>query len=120
MDWVWRIQLSEMSLAWFRIKPIKLCPIYIQWTIFAYILVVYINDVVNTKSDQEAITQLKQHFQTKDLGKLWYFLGMKLLNQGMLLLFPRKYAFDILEDIGMMSCKAIDTPMDPNIILVPK
>ena len=30
----------------------------------------------------------------------------------------RKYTLDILADIGMLDCKLIDTPMDPNVKLV--
>ena len=32
----------------------------------------------------------------------------------------RKYVLDILEDIGMLDCKPVDTPMDPNVKLVPR
>ena len=31
----------------------------------------------------------------------------------------RKYTLDILVDNGMLDCKPIDTPMDPNVKLVP-
>ncbi|RVW25906.1 Retrovirus-related Pol polyprotein from transposon RE2 [Vitis vinifera] len=31
----------------------------------------------------------------------------------------RMYALDILEETGMLDCKPIDTPMDPNVKLVP-
>ena len=30
----------------------------------------------------------------------------------------RKYVLDTLEEIGMLDCKPVDTPMDPNIKLV--
>ncbi|RVW96191.1 Retrovirus-related Pol polyprotein from transposon RE1 [Vitis vinifera] len=30
-----------------------------------------------------------------------------------------KYALDILEETGMLDCKPIDTPMDPNVKLIP-
>ena len=30
----------------------------------------------------------------------------------------RKYVLDILEKTGMLDCKPIDTPMDPNVKLV--
>ena len=30
-----------------------------------------------------------------------------------------KYALDILEEIGMLECKLVDTPMNPNVKLVP-
>ena len=31
----------------------------------------------------------------------------------------RKYVFDILEEIGMLDCKPVDTFMDSNVKLVP-
>ena len=31
----------------------------------------------------------------------------------------RKYTLDILADIGMLDCKPVDTPMDPNVKPVP-
>ena len=44
-------------------------------------LIVYVDDIVITDSDQNGIQKLKQHlfshFQTKDLGKLKYFLGIE-------------------------------------------
>ena len=30
----------------------------------------------------------------------------------------RKYALEILEGTGMLDCKPVDTPMDPNVKLV--
>ena len=30
----------------------------------------------------------------------------------------RKYILDILEEIGMLDCKPVDTPMDPNVKLI--
>ena len=32
----------------------------------------------------------------------------------------RKYVLHILEETGMLNCKPIDTPMDPNVKLVPR
>ena len=31
----------------------------------------------------------------------------------------RKYTLNILTDTGMLDCKPVDTPMDPNVKLVP-
>ena len=31
----------------------------------------------------------------------------------------RKYVLDTLEETGMLDCKPVDTPMDPNVKLVP-
>lgn len=44
-------------------------------------LVMYVNDIVITGNDNEGIAKLKHHifqlFQNKDLGRLKYFLGIK-------------------------------------------
>ncbi|RVW48432.1 Retrovirus-related Pol polyprotein from transposon TNT 1-94 [Vitis vinifera] len=87
-------------------------------------LVVYMDDIVITGSDQDGIQKLKQHlfthFQTKDLGKLKYFLGIEIAQSSSgVVLSQRKYALDILEETGMLDCKPVDTPMDPNVKLVP-
>nr|CAN81940.1 hypothetical protein VITISV_007358 [Vitis vinifera] len=87
-------------------------------------LVVYVDDIVITSSDQNGIQNLKQHlfthFQTKDLGKLKYFLGIEIAQSSSgVVLSQRKYALDILEETSMLDCKPVDTPMDPNIKLIP-
>ncbi|RVW26625.1 Retrovirus-related Pol polyprotein from transposon RE1 [Vitis vinifera] len=87
-------------------------------------LVVYVDNIVITGSDQDGIQKLKQHlfthFQTKDLGKLKYFLGIEIAQSSSgVILSQRKYALDILEETGMLDCKPVDTPMDPNVKLVP-
>ena len=45
-------------------------------------LIVYVDDIDITGNNQDGIQRLKQHlfshFQTKDLGKLKYFLGIKI------------------------------------------
>ena len=87
-------------------------------------LIVYVDDIVITDTDQDGIQKLKQHlfsyFQTKDLGKLKYFLGIEVAqsNSGVVIS-QRKYTLDILTDTGMLDCKSVDTPMAPNVKLVP-
>ena len=83
------------------------------------------DDIVITSSDQNGIQKLKQHlfthFQTKDLGKLKYFLGIEIAQSSSgVVLSQRKYALDILEETDMLDCKLIDTPMDPNVKLIPR
>ncbi|RVX14586.1 Retrovirus-related Pol polyprotein from transposon RE1 [Vitis vinifera] len=53
-------------------------------------LVVYVDDIVITGSDQEGMVMSQ-----------------------------RKHVLDILEETGMLECKPVDTPMDPNVKLVP-
>ena len=83
-------------------------------------LIVYMDDIVNTGSDHDGIQKLKQHlfshFQTKDLGKLKYFLDIE-SNSGVIIS-QRKYTLDILANTCMLDCKPVETPMDPNVKLV--
>ncbi|XP_050907557.1 uncharacterized mitochondrial protein AtMg00810-like [Lathyrus oleraceus] len=82
------------------------------------------DDIVITGSNQQGILQLKQHllnqFQTKDLDKLRYFLGIEVAqSKDGLVISHRKYAMDILEEIGLLNAKPADTPMDPSVKLLP-
>jgi len=87
-------------------------------------LVMYIDDIVITGDDHDGIVGLKhhlvQHIQVKDLGQLRYFLGIEVAqSKAGVSISLRKYALDILEEIGMLDRKPIDTPMDPNVKLLP-
>ena len=82
------------------------------------------DDIVITGSDQDGIQKLKQHlfshFQTKDLGKLKYFLVIEVAQSNFgVVISQRTYTLDILADTGMLDCKLVDTPMDPNVKLIP-
>ena len=87
-------------------------------------LIVYVDDIVITGSDHDGIQKLKQHifshFQTKNLGKLKYFLGIEVaqFNSGVVIS-QRKYTLDILTTTSILDCKPVDTPMDMNVKLVP-
>ena len=81
------------------------------------------NDIVITGNDQDGIQRMKQHlfshFQTKDYGKLKYFLGIEIAQfKSSVVMNQRKYGLKILEEKSMLDCKPIDTPMDPNVKLV--
>ena len=87
-------------------------------------LVVYVDDIVITGDDSDVILKLKSHlhshFQTKDLGPLRYFLGIEVAQSlSDIVISQRKYALDILTETGMLDCRPIDTPMDPNVKLLP-
>ena len=65
-------------------------------------LVVYVDDIVITGSDQDGIQRLKQHlfnhFHTKDLSKLKYFMGIEVAQSSSgVVISQRKYAINILE-----------------------
>ena len=69
----------------------------------------------------KGITDLKQylfkHFQTKDLDRLKYFLGIEIAQSRSGIVISQR--LDILEETGMMGCRPINTPMDPNVKLLP-
>jgi len=87
-------------------------------------LIVYVYDIVIIGSDEQIIHQLKHNlytqFQTKDLGKLRYFLGIEVAqSKDGLVILQRKYAMDILEETCLLNAKLVDTLMDPNVKLLP-
>ena len=87
-------------------------------------LIVYVDDIVIKGNDQDGIQRLKQHlfnhFQTKDLGKLKYFLGIEIAqSKSSMVMNQRKYALEILEETGILDCKPVNTPIDLNVKLIP-
>lgn len=67
---------------------------------------------------------MKQHlpnqFQTKDLGKLCYFLDIEIVqSKDGLVISQRKYAMDILEETSLLNVKSNDTPTDQIVKLLP-
>ncbi|RVW57668.1 Retrovirus-related Pol polyprotein from transposon RE2 [Vitis vinifera] len=67
-------------------------------------LVVYVDDIVITGSDQDGIQKLKQHlfthFQTKDLGKLKYFLGIEIAQSSSSVVLSQRKTGEPLGDPG--------------------
>ena len=87
-------------------------------------LIIYLDDIVITGNDQDGIQRMKQHlfshFQTKDLGKLKYFVGIRITeSKSSVIMSHRKYVLEILEETSMLDCKPVDTPMNPNVKLIP-
>ena len=85
---------------------------------------VYVDDIVITGNDNDAISWLKlflpQHCHIKDLGNLKYFLGIEVARSRKgLFLSQRKYTLAILKDVGYLGGKPSDFPMDQNLQLTP-
>ncbi|XP_043705335.1 uncharacterized mitochondrial protein AtMg00810-like [Telopea speciosissima] len=86
-------------------------------------LIVYVDDIVIIGDDSEGFKSLKSHlqqrFQTTDLGKLNYFLGVEVAQSRKgISLSHWKYTLDLLTEIGMLGCRPLDNLMDPNVKLV--
>ena len=99
----------------------KLITTFYQSSISSCIyVIVYVDDIVTIGNDHKGINLLKQHlsfhFQTKDLGKLQYFLRIKATqSHSSISICQRKYAFDIISETSTMESKLIDTSMHPNV-----
>ena len=53
---------------------------YLHSTVGCVYLIVYVDDIILTGNDNHGISQMKHlcdYFQTNDLGKLRYFLGIE-------------------------------------------
>nr|KYP76764.1 Copia protein [Cajanus cajan] len=81
-----------------------------------YVLV-YVDDLVISGNDNAAIKVFKLYlnacFHMKDLGMLKYFLGIEVArNSTGIFLCQRKYALDIISEVGLLGAKPASFPMD--------
>ena len=86
------------------------------------LLVVYVCDIVITRSDSIEISSLKSflhgQFHTKDLGMLRYFLGVEVMrSKHRIFLSQRKYVLDLLSETGKLGAKPCSSPMAPGVHL---
>ena len=82
-------------------------------------LILYIDDMILTGNNPEEMERLKKYlaikFEMKDLGQLWYFLGIEMLrSRHGKSLSQRKHALDLLAETGMLNCKPVTTPIETN------
>jgi hypothetical protein len=79
-------------------------------------MLIYVDDIIVASSSPQAtqcfLKTLKSDFALKDLGELYYFLGIEVskLGEG-ILLSQTKYSNDVLRRTGMLNCKPANTPM---------
>lgn len=82
-------------------------------------LLVYVDDLILTGSDDRLLSQFTQQlaakFSIKDLGALSYFLGVEIIpSKSGVLLSQHKYIHDLLEKADMLHANIVHTPMSPN------
>ncbi|GKA37542.1 ribonuclease H-like domain-containing protein [Tanacetum coccineum] len=95
--------------------------IYRHGTDIAYLLL-YVDDIVLTASStaflQRVIASLHAEFSMTDLGPLNYFLGVSVTrNRSGMFLSQQKYASEVLERAGMLTCNPCRTPVDTDFKL---
>ncbi|XP_021721511.1 uncharacterized protein LOC110689087 [Chenopodium quinoa] len=87
------------------------------------ILAVYVDDIVVTGTNNEAILALKTHlhsvFSIKDLGILHYFLGIEVVHlpQGIILT-QRKFYKELISESGFDVSKVAKTPLPQKLKLL--
>jgi hypothetical protein len=79
-------------------------------------MLIYVDDIIVASSSDEAtsvlLRNLSAHFALKDLGALYFFLGIevKKCSNGIVLT-EEKYAKDLLKKVGMFQCTTCPTPL---------
>lgn len=62
-----------------------------------------------------------EEFEIKDLGELKCFLGIEVARSKKgILISQQKYTLDLLEEIGKLGAKPVDTPMEQIMIFILK
>ena len=82
-------------------------------------LVIYVDDIILMGNDENEARRLKEEldkeFEIKDLRNLRYFLGIEVARSRKgIFISQRKYVLDLLKEIGMFECKAVETPIEVN------
>lgn len=85
-------------------------------------LLVYVDDIIITGNNVDAIEDFKRYlktkFQIKDLGKLKYFLGIEVIEtKSGVCLSQRKYCLDLLSEFSLLACKPSTFPLEQSVYI---
>ena len=113
--WYSRLSSKLVRLGFHASKSDTSLFIYSKQEVTLFMLI-YVDDIIVTGNSKKAVAallgDLKQDFAFKDLGDLHYFLGIEVKQEkGGILLSQEKYAWDILNRVGMRNCKTSSTPL---------
>ena len=81
------------------------------------VLAIYVDDILLTGNNDAVIfatkAYLQTHFAIRDLKTPRYFLGIEFAYQsGKFALSQRKYAWDLLQEMGLLGCKPATSPLE--------
>ena len=82
-------------------------------------LVVYVDDLLMTGSNESYIASIKKYlkkiFEMTDMGHLHYYLGIEVTQHPKyIFLSQKKYVGELLNKFCMIECNPISTPIDPD------
>ena len=90
-----------------------------------FIIGVYVDDIVLARKSNKRIEEVKKalakQFDIKDMGKLHYFVGMKVIQNeetGEVWIGQPAYTESILQKFGMEKAKPVSAPVDTSVKLV--
>ncbi|KAI3465202.1 hypothetical protein Pfo_021865 [Paulownia fortunei] len=67
---------------------------------------------------EELKKKIACEFEIKDLGVLKYFLGIEFSrSKEGIFINQQKYVLDLLDETGMLGCRIVETPIEPNLKL---
>ena len=114
----WFVKFSGLLTA-YGFNPCKSDPIAMRKTTSAsyVVLTIYVDYILLTGNDEASISTTKAYLQThfviRDLKTPRYFLGIEFAYQsGKLALSQRKYALDLLQEMGLLGCKPATSPLE--------
>lgn len=117
-NWYHKLSKTLVELGFIQSKADHSLFIYNKGSLSLHALV-YVDDVLLAGTDINKMQEVKSHlhekFSIKDLGNLKYFLGIEVARSPHgFVLSQRKYALDILKEMGMTGCRPSKFPMEQN------